>query len=236
MAVSRSRSGKITEPYPDVSQPRFVFRIDEFTESRNFDPEHDNDGKWIPSTTPGANVRRADKGVTGKWWYCDREEIRRLKGWSPPPNRATYKTFSTIYSGGHGFHVMEGDATSPRPADTWQHLWFNWDQQNYSSALTNAGQHRTLRFQDPRARWPSMLLPDIYHSTTYAANGVGGLTGELAIFLALIAFSMKPERLLAELPRMMEDGEWQEHSRSNGRMFGNRSHFEMGVTNNLRRH
>jgi hypothetical protein len=119
---------------------------------------------------------------------------------------------------------MEGDAENPETEDTWQLLLFEWNLQNFSSALTNAGEHGTLRMQNSRSRWPSMLLPDIYFGADYAAPGYGGLTGELAIFLALIAFSMKPEYLVEELPTIMKDGEWQTHPRSHGRMFKYRNH------------
>ncbi|KAF1918776.1 hypothetical protein BDU57DRAFT_120274 [Ampelomyces quisqualis] len=197
--------------------PPFYFRIDEFTENHNANPEHDINGKWVPSTKPGANVRKNDRGATGHWWICDGTKIRSLPGWTPPHGSVPYKTCSTIYSGGHGFHIMDGDATSPSDSAAWHHLWFEWDERKYSSALTYAGEQRTLRIQNSEARWPSMLLPDIYHGPHYPTPNYGGLTGDLPIFLALIAFSMKPERLSNELPKMMRQGEWGTHSRSNGR-------------------
>jgi hypothetical protein len=130
---------------------------------------------------------------------------------------------------------MDEDATSPPESATWHHLWFDWDENNHSSALTYAGKHQTLRFQNTQLRWPSMLLPNIYHGPHYAASGYGGLTGDLAIFLALIAFSMKPEQLSAELPRMMHDGEWNDHSRSHGRMFISYPSSKL-LSNRLTRH
>jgi hypothetical protein len=62
-----------------------------------------------------------------------------------------------------------------------------------------------------------MLLPTIYHSPTHSAAGFGGLTGELAIFLALIAFCMKPDRLSTELPKLTEMGRWGTHDYPHGR-------------------
>jgi hypothetical protein len=49
-----------------------------------------------------------------------------------------------------------------------------------------------------------MLLPDIYHGPPYSAPGYGGLTGDLPIFLGLLALSMKPDRLMTELPRLIQ--------------------------------
>jgi hypothetical protein len=62
-----------------------------------------------------------------------------------------------------------------------------------------------------------MLLPDIYHGPPYSAPGYGGLTGDLPIFLGLLALSMKPDRLMTELPRLMQDGDWGEHQRHDKR-------------------
>jgi hypothetical protein len=125
---------------------------------------------------------------------------------------------------------MNGDATNPPQAETWHHLTFDWDPTNYSSALTNAGSERTLRIQNSNSHWPRMLLPDIYHGPHYISPGYGGLTGDLPIFLALIAFSMRPERLQSELPRMMQRGEWGTHSRSHGRMFAISHLVKMSTT------
>jgi hypothetical protein len=167
---------------------------------------------------PGYNIPKNGVGASGQWWYCDRNRIHLLRGWSPPEDTKPYKSFSTVYSDGHGFHVMQGDATNPSPNEAWHLLWFDWDETTLSSALTNAGTSRRLRVQNPSARWPRMLLPDIYHGPDYSAAGYGGLTGDLPIFLALIAFSMRPNRLVAQLPRLMVDGDWTEHQRSHGRM------------------
>jgi hypothetical protein len=64
-----------------------------------------------------------------------------------------------------------------------------------------------------------MLLPDIYHGPHYSAAGYGGLTGDLPIFLSLLALSMKPSRLAEELPKLMKDGDWVEHQKSHGRAY-----------------
>lgn len=62
-----------------------------------------------------------------------------------------------------------------------------------------------------------MLLPDIYHGAAYPHTGYGGLTGELPIFLALLAFSMAPGHLANDLPNMMSGGSWRAHRQSHGR-------------------
>jgi hypothetical protein len=68
-------------------------------------------------------------------------------------------------------------------------------QQTYSSYITNAGEHNRLRTQRSNQTWPKMLLPKHYHApepsrTSDEYHQYGGLTGELPLFLALIAFSV----------------------------------------------
>jgi hypothetical protein len=166
----------------------------------------------------GYNIR-INGGVSGQWFHCNGERIRHLSDWKPAEGEAAYKIFSTIYSDGHGLHVLRGDATNPPQSETWHDLSFDWDETTLSSAVTNAGGSRSLRVHNPNSRWPPMLLPDIYHGPEYAGTHYGGLTGDLPIFLALVALSMRPERLSTQLPKMMVEGEWVEHNRSHGREF-----------------
>jgi hypothetical protein len=197
----------------------FFFRIDEFIEHPEAIEQYDQDGRWIPMALAGYNIRQHGLGVSGQWWHCDGQKIRPKSNWSPPAGSVPYKIFSTIYSAGHGFHVLRGDATDPPEGETWHDLSFDWDETTLSSALTNAGFSRSLRVHNPNSRWPRILLPDIYHGPEYSGTDYGGLTGELAIFLALIALSMKPDRLRTQLPKMMADGEWKEHQGSHHRKF-----------------
>jgi hypothetical protein len=210
---STSRDISLRESVP------FFFRIDEFTEHPQAIEQFDRSGRWIPMALAGYNIRQHGVGVSGQWWECDGRKIRLKSGWSPPAGTAPYKTFSTIYSDGHGFHVLRGDAMNPLKSEAWHDLSFDWDETTMSSTLTNAGTSRSLRVHNPNSMWPRMLLPDIYHGPDDSGTDCGGLTGELAIFLGLIALSMKPDRLPTQLPRMMADGEWKEHHRSHGRKF-----------------
>jgi hypothetical protein len=193
--------------------------MDEFTESSQAVQKVDATGNWQPVALAGNYVRKtagSSVGVTGKWWFCDGQTIHPIQ-WTPPEGAFPHKTFSTVYSAGYGFWILNGDATNPSPSESWHRLWFDWDETTLASSLTNAGTQATLRVQDVNARWPRMLLPDIYHGPHYSASNYGGLRGDLAIFLSLIAFSMRPDRLAAELPRLMTEGSWKTHSRSHGR-------------------
>lgn len=196
-----------------------VFRIDEFTERSDTIEQIDQDGEWIPTTTKGQNIR-VNGGVSGLWWYCDGHHIHQLSNWTPEPGSIPYKMVSTVYSDLDGFLIMKGDATNPQQGETWHRLGFDWNETTKSHSLSSAGTQHRLRFQDSLKRWPHMLLPEMYHGTHDSSQGHGGLTGDLGIFLSLIALSMKPDRLWSELPTMMFEGRLREHTHQHGRTYG----------------
>jgi hypothetical protein len=108
------------------------------------------------------------------------------------------------------------DATNPSNGDIWHRLLFDHEPKTYQSALSNTGMQATLRVQHPGARWPHMLFHDIYHGPPYPHEGYGGLTGQLDMLLALIAFSMPPHRLEDGIVHMVEHSQWTVHNRSHG--------------------
>lgn len=98
----------------------------------------------------------------------------------------------------------------------WLPLSFEHDPSNYSSFLTNAKCEPALYCHQPNQLWPKMLLPDVYHDHSPVSPPYGGLKGELAIFLALMAFAIPVDRLQQDLPAMFHSGVWQQHSMANG--------------------
>lgn len=169
----------------------------------------DAQGRLIPSTKHGDNLR-IQGYATGKLFYCDSQRIYPIN--ERPRESAHYKTFSVYFHGGYGFWVLRGDALSPIPGEHWQPLRFDHSDTDYSSFLTNAGEHSTLRVQRLEQRWQSMLLPDIYHTSIMTDHRqYGGLTGELPILLALIALSTKREWVPNVLPMTFVNGAWAGH-------------------------
>lgn len=156
--------------------------------------------------------------MSGIWWYCNGTQIYRIN--NAPSETQRYKTYSMYYSGGYGFWVLKGDALSPQRDATWQPLRFDHDPTDgYSSYLTNVAENRTLQCQRADQRWPHMLLPNIYHGTETPYAQYGALKGELPIFLALIAFSMRQEYLPATIPLMFTNRHWNTHMNPHGRKF-----------------
>ena len=188
------------------SQPPYIFQIDEIREHPNIQPIVDNEGYWIPSIFQGWNYRITE-GATGSLWYCNGSRIYSIPPESLPPQSTLYSTFSVFFSGGRGFRVLRGDALAPPGGEAWHCLRFI-PGPNSSSFLTNAGTQDTITCQRNDQFWPFMLLPDIYHGPRTTNMNVGGLIGELPIFLALVALSMPPETVVQDLPRLFQGSQW----------------------------
>lgn len=198
--------------------PSYLCRIDEINQSPTAPLRSDSYGNWIPSVRRGDNIR-VNAGASGILWYCDGQRIQGLTNNALPPGSRFYKAFSVFYCDGFGFWVLRGDATNPPAGEAWQSLWFDHDRTDYSSYLTNAGTERTLRCQRPDQIWPDMLLPTIYQTRPVPTDQrYGGLKGELAIFLALIAFSMDRQYVRQLIPQMFTGGVWARHSLPHGRV------------------
>lgn len=188
-------------------------------------------GKWVPPRSKGGNILAAGDD-SGKYWYCDRQHIHHVP--DLPEGSEEYKTYSLYYDEGN-FWIFEGDAsavlialgdynseenTADGAGSDWHHLSFEHEERLCTSYLTNAGEHSRLRVQRPDQTWPQMLLPEQFHApadclTTY--QRYGGLTGELPIFLGLIAFSIRTNAVGYAFQICFREGAWNTHNFPHGR-------------------
>ncbi|KAH7413632.1 hypothetical protein DE146DRAFT_626770 [Phaeosphaeria sp. MPI-PUGE-AT-0046c] len=175
-------------------------------------------GHWLPSTIRDYNYR-CGGGVSGIYWFCDRQRIRAVPAQSLPQPLEHFKTFSIFYCAGLGFWVLHGDGTAPHSGSAWRPLRFDLGP-NGSSYMTPAGNKETLLCQRTDQLWAHKLLPNIYHGPQTQHPGQGGLCGELPIFLALAALSMQPHLLQQWLPWMFQDSKWHMHSLPHGWQHG----------------
>ena len=200
-------------------------------EHPNHPPCCDTMGKWVPPRSKGGNILVAGDD-SGKYWYCDGQFIHPVP--ALPAGCEEFKTYSLYYDEGN-FWIFEGDAsavlialgddnseenTADGADSDWHHLSFDHEEQSCTSYLTNAGQHTRLRTQRPDQAWPQMLLPEQFHSpaayhTTY--QQYGGLTGELPIFLGLIAFSIRTNAVGYAFQACFTAGAWNTHNLPHGR-------------------
>jgi hypothetical protein len=166
-------------------------------------------GVWKPSTDIGANIDYTPGvGVSGRQWFFDSQQIYEVT--QRPTGAQLYKRFSVYYIGGAGFSILRGDARHPPNGETWHPLQFTYnDDGTYSSFLTNVGHEHTLRLQPQDPQWAHLMLPTHNHTHDIAPHrGLGGLIGELPIFLALLAFTTSREYLPSVLPHTMSNGVW----------------------------
>jgi hypothetical protein len=195
--------------YDRQGTPSFVFRIEEIAEHPHITPRTTR-GSWRPPLIPGGSYSLGT-GFSDLYGYCDGHQISWLA--QLPPGASVYKQYSTYYAEGSGFWILRGDARAPPPDDDWHKLRFDTYDNRGSSYLTSAGQLSTLHVQPRGENWAALLLPDIYHSRTPATQECpGGLTGELPIFLALVAFTTNRENLQSVLPHTFSGGRWGTHS------------------------
>ena len=213
----------------------YYFRIDCMQECPGHAPFVNVVGEWYPPKTLGNN-EMIEGGVSGLYWYCDRQSISQVP--YLPDNCPHFKTFSVYYHNGI-FWASRCDATAVQVGDGdgdtgdqdpedapegegegWHHLSFDYEDEDdgwptYSSYVTNAGQHSRLRTQRPDQTWPKMLLPEHYHapeSSRTVYPQYGGLTGELPLFLALIAFSVDTNYVHQTLRACFQNGSWRTHN------------------------
>lgn len=211
--------------------PPYYFRVDHMQEHPNHPPCCDTKGKWVPPRSKGGNILAAGDD-SGKYWYCDGQFIHPVP--ALPEGSEEFKTYSLYYDEGD-FWIFEGDASAELIAlgddnseentadgadSDWHHLSFDHEEQSCTSYLTNAGQNPRLRTQRPDQTWPQMLLPEQFHApaayqTTY--QQYGGLTGELPIFLGLMAFSIRTNAVGYAFQICFREGAWNTHNFPHGR-------------------
>jgi len=206
-------------------------------EHPNHKPFVDAVGTWYPPKSLGMN-QMIGGGVSGLYWYCDGNTIFQVA--YLPDNCPHFKTFSVYHHKGI-FWASKCDATAVQVGDGdddtrdqdsedapegedegWHLLSFDYEdeddeQQTYSSHVTNAGEQGRLRTQRPNQTWPKMLLPEHYHASEASRTSAeylqyGGLTGELPLFLALVAFSIDANSVRLALENCFRDRSWRTHN------------------------
>lgn len=205
-----------TTPTTQARKPPFLFEIREIKPHGSL--RFDKYGRWKPGLKEGDNTP-AD-GVKHTF-LCNGETIQPYEGRiSPLYGFCHFDTFSTYYAEGHGYWIFKGDALDPVPdrdrdtGETWHPLKFSYPTDlgfldDKSTFLTNAGGQNALCAQREDQQWPAILLPNTYHAQTQNATSPhGGLQGQLAIFLGLMALSVKPEWVGSAFPIMFVGGAW----------------------------
>jgi len=198
--------------------PQYIFRIDDMQEDPEIAPLPNPQGFWVPRTTAGSN-RLVGGGISGLYWKCDGNRIAPTSS-KLPEGSIPFKTYSFYYD--QVFWISDSDAAQTTvEANAWRRLCFDHYDEDYSSGLTIAGEHLTLRTQRRNQIWPRVLLPNIYHAppisfSNNSCTQYGGLTGELPILLALIAFSISKNHAASAINSCFAEGRFRVHGSPNG--------------------
>jgi hypothetical protein len=206
--------------------PSFLFVVNR--QDLNEDPDHGgippqalvdpNNGFWSPpSVAQGFGAQIA--GTVYRW-----HDGRVTRATDTPTNAGLtlFRAVTMFYCNPwNQFVVTEGDVRlrnmegSPAPQDRWYPLGFH--HMDTVSYLDFAGEHLCLAGN--RAGFIHRLGLDTYQNREENAPRAGGLAGNLAMLIALIAFSCRSRDLDAVLieDRAWRHQEWRGHNRHDGR-------------------
>ena len=224
-----STSSTQSESQPDPIWPpvSFLFVVNELPANEDFPPRSDADGRWLPPIygagfspqVPGHVYRWSNGVITaapGYQWY-------EGSGWSPSNTQlVTYRVNTVFYCNQwYHFFAAEGDASawdianSPFPNNRWYALSFR--HHGGLSRIDLFGSQQTLAGSG--AGWLNQLGLSAYDNLDPTAPQAAGLTGNLAILVALIAFSCRYQDLNTVLlnDRAWRNYQWRSHGRQHGR-------------------
>lgn len=161
--------------------------------------------------------------------------VRRLYYWNasltptmnlvPFPAKPTIYEQVTMYYCDGRFWVVPYDATQrnvcevPPDESPWLPGWKALTFEHCPNSVSSVGfehSHKKLATQRPNQTWRPQLFPDSC-SATDVNKQRGGLQGNLALILALGAFSAPPEQMADALATSFKLGRWVPHTLRHGR-------------------
>ncbi|KAI9822417.1 MAG: hypothetical protein M1827_000136 [Pycnora praestabilis] len=178
-------------------------------------PQADHLGNWLPPDVFGGNIL-VGEGATGRTFSWD-PNTGVVQQTVIVGNPQVLRAFS-VYFDRDRFFIVPYDATQCAVHEqfpTWRGMTFDHDQ-NSVSYVGYAGEENRLATANTEQTWPSELFPQTYLPLA-PNNDSGGLVGDIAIILALAAFSIVPEYVQYGLENGLGAGRWQSHGVQSGR-------------------
>ncbi|TID13440.1 hypothetical protein E2P81_ATG11664 [Venturia nashicola] len=227
--------------------PAFLFQIDRIEETPGIRPRLSQHGFWLPPRTLfGSQIKEGHttrklfcfNGKTVTNWEDELPSAAVLHRQISMYHSAGHffivpydATRNQVGNGrqvdrGAGFDDDDEDAEADEDSEVdpttvdWSVLSFHWKGEAYTSeAMIDARWHR-LNTQRPDQAWVQELLPDSHHaehSRHTREPKYGALNGDLAILIALVAFSGHAsfvERAVKHCIRHVhgENGGWRTHN------------------------
>jgi hypothetical protein len=197
-------------------------RINDDTRHGGVAPRYDEYGYWSPPTC-GAGFGPSHQGRFYRW---SNGVITPVEGSTQPGSDylTLYKAASVFYCNPfHQFFAAMGDVsirdmeTAEPLHDRWYRLRFRYDEAFPLSRLDIGGSEEYL--VGANTNWVSQLGLSSYVSTDPSPPMAHGLSGDLTLLIALIAFSCEPryfDRILIQ-DRAWHRCHWRGHNRHHGR-------------------
>lgn len=196
---------------------RFWFQVDQMGQSESARNRTDEVGNWLPPRSHGSNVLLPGYN-TGRYYEYDDGRTRQVDIWQIGVPIRYYKIASFYFIDGRvriwpedatQYTIGENDDTTVSNADydrnddskfmeDWQPLRFRFLKQSDSlptNYVTYKAKRSQLQCQQQISKGITELLPDRYMASPENHNvpeGYGGLSGNIAVLIALVAYSVSP--------------------------------------------
>lgn len=186
------------------------------------DPDnYDESGYWLPPDKRSGQFKSTNVRQLYRW---DARNIQTVTPVPFPANCSIYRQVTMYHCGGR-FWVVPYDATQwnvcevPPDDRSWLPGWRALTFDHCPNSVSSVGfehVHSRLAIQRPNQTWRPQLFPDGC-SVTHVNNQPGGLQGDLALILALGAFSAPRGQMAAAIAASFRLGHWLPHNLSHGR-------------------
>ena len=215
MAVSKAfRTAFNAESVRQTHRPRFLFQIEELRPTHSV---YDTSAHWSPPTMAAGQYLVPGTSQVYRWNANDTASVTPA---TLPPGATVYRQ-ATMYHCAGRFWTVPYSALAQNVHDEfpcWRGLTFRHEPNSVSSVGCAYADSR-LATQRHNQTWLRQLLPEGYWPH-YDNQQPGGLQGDLAIILALAAFSAPPQYIAQALDTSFKVGRWQQHNYGSGSEWG----------------
>ncbi|KAF2140205.1 uncharacterized protein K452DRAFT_309982 [Aplosporella prunicola CBS 121167] len=202
-----------------LKAPSFYFRVISIQETPESVPRSLGQGIWFPPAHTGSS-----QATLPQWFYYDGTAV--IAAATIPPGLYEYGTYSVYYDDSKfwavPYNVLQIPVATGENYD-WNRVMFSHGEvDGTASRVTLGGEHWQLGPQHHQhQQWIRMLFPENHHPDPSMNppnySSYGGLSGDLPLVLALIAFSIEPQYIYHAFQHCLTNHSWQAHQYRHGR-------------------
>ncbi|OJD33050.1 uncharacterized protein BKCO1_3400066 [Diplodia corticola] len=215
--ASQLTRSKLVSGIMDNSLVSFYVRVVGIEPRRDARPREPVRGVWLPP------VGRHSVMVSSQLFCFNGAAVYDMTNSQHPPQGSQVFSTCSVYHYSSTFWALNYDVTQ-HAVDQGEHSDWNHIGFDYGDGRMNwvgiGGQHRRLDRQCDQP-WVHSLFPENHQPYEFSVDRrYGGLSGELPVIIAFIAFSIRPEWLIHALSSCMRRGQWSGHEQRHGRIDG----------------